>query len=359
MAGAVFMMVLSTNYSFNKTIDDVFDSFGYDVILGFNNWQRIEEIVPLVESREHVEKAEMWMYGQGTLREVKPDETEGVKYAFYLRAIPRNTEMFTPNLTAGRNLQPDDGHALLLNRKLADEMGVTVGDRVLMDLDEEGESIWSVVGLISDLSGRQATAYIHMDTYSAEVNLTGRAGVIEIQSDVTGSDQKTLAKTLKDFLDARDYNVSFTYTQAEDQETAGAQFSILTTFLLIMTCLMAVVGSFGLSGTLSINVLERRREIGVMRAVGASSGDVGFIFMTEGLLLGVASWLVAIPISLLAGGYFVRAVGEAIDFPATYYYSAQGVWFWLAVVVVLSLLASWLPARRATQISVRESLAYE
>jgi putative ABC transport system permease protein len=128
---------------------------------------------------------------------------------------------------------------------------------------------------------------------------------------------------------------------------------------LIMTFLIAVVGSFGLSGTLSINVLERRREIGVMRALGASSGDVGFIFMGEGLLLGLVSWVLAMPLGVAAGPYFVAAISAAIDFQAVYHTYVPGLFIWLGLVVTLSLLASGLPARRATRISVRESLAYE
>ncbi len=188
----------------------------------------------------------------------------------------------------------------------------------------------------------------------------GRASVAEIQGTVkTIAAQQSIERDLRDFFKAQGIDVSGTDTALEEQANANAQFSILTTLLLIMTFLIAVVGSFGLSGTLSINVLERRREIGVMRAVGASSGDVGFIFMGEGLLLGVLSWAQAVPLSLLTARYFTQAIGEVIDFPVVYHYSFTGVWIWLAVVVVLSLLASGLPARRATQISVRESLAYE
>jgi putative ABC transport system permease protein len=171
--------------------------------------------------------------------------------------------------------------------------------------------------------------------------------------------QSAMENDLRDYFQSLGIGVGFTDTATENQEQSNAQFSILTTLLLIMTFLIAVVGSFGLSGTLSINVLERRREIGVMRAVGASSADVGFIFVGEGLLLGALSWAQAVPLSLLAGRYFVDAIGQVIDFPVVYHYSVAGIWIWLAIVVVLSLVASWLPARRATQISVRESLAYE
>ena len=354
MAGAVFMMVVSTNHSFNQTILEIYRGFGWNVILGFEQLQRIDKAVPLIESYPGVERAEMWIWRSGALR-----LAEGVNYDVRMRAIPRDTQLFAPELTAGRNLDLNDGHALLLNQKLAVDMGVNVGDEVVLDLDDDGESAWTVVGLLFDLSGDQATAYVHLDTFNAELNQIGRAGVVEIRSSVTAAGQEILAKELRDFLDAKGLKVGFTDTAARDQEQANAQFGILTTLLMIMTFLMAVVGSFGLSGTLSINVLERRREIGVMRAVGASSGDVGVVFMGEGLLLGLVSWALAIPISIWGGQSFVEAIGAAIEFPAIYFYSPHGVWIWLAVVVGLSLLASWLPARRATQISVRESLAYE
>jgi len=81
--------------------------------------------------------------------------------------------------------------------------------------------------------------------------------------------------------------------------------------------------------------------------------------MGEGLLLGVLSWALAVPLSMIGAQYFVTALGDALGFPFNYSYAWMGVWLWLAIVVVLSLLASWLPSRRATQISVRESLAYE
>jgi ABC-type lipoprotein release transport system permease subunit len=66
-----------------------------------------------------------------------------------------------------------------------------------------------------------------------------------------------------------------------------------------------------------------------------------------------------VPLGLIAGRPFVQAIGSVIEFPSQYSLALKGLWIWLAIVVVLSLVASWLPARRATQISVSESLAYE
>jgi putative ABC transport system permease protein len=358
-AGAVFMMVISTHYSFNETILQIFSGFGYDVIIGFHQ-QRIEKIVPMIESRPGVERVEMWNFITGKTR-VPGSSGPGSDYDINLRAIPSDTQLFTPVLTAGRDLVPADGHAVLLNQKLARKMGVGLGDHIVIDLAKSGKSTWTVVGLLFDLAGRdQDTAYVFRDVLNADINQVGRASVAEIRGKVkTLEAQTAMEQDLRDYFQKQHIILGFSDTAIKNQQQANAQFSILTTLLLIMTFLIAVVGSFGLSGTLSINVLERRREIGVMRAVGASSTDVGFIFVGEGLLLGLISWAIAVPISLLGGRYFVEALGNVINFPAVYHYSVAGVWIWLAVVFTLALLASWLPARRATRISVRESLAYE
>lgn len=358
-AGAIFMMVLTTHYSFNETIQTIFRSFGYDVIIGFQKFERIDEAEPLLRAQPNVDYAEMWIFRSAVLKK-EGASGPGSEHGVFLRGIPKDTQLFAPEIVAGRNLVLEDGQALLLNQKLAREMNVTVGDHVVLDLDDRGESTWTVVGLLFDLSANQSGAYVNIEALNQELGTVGLAGVAWIRLDnSTWATQEAMEKELRDYFKARGMELGFTNSAIKDQEQSNAQFSILTTLLLIMTLLIAVVGSIGLSGTLSINVLERRREIGVMRAVGASSVDVALIFMGEGLLLGVVSWALAVPISVVAGQAFVEMIGNVIDFPAQFHFSFTSVWLWLGIVVALSLVASWLPARRATHISVRESLAYE
>ena len=92
---------------------------------------------------------------------------------------------------------------------------------------------------------------------------------------------------------------------------------------------------------------------------GRFSRDVNSVFTGESLMLELISWLLALPIGLSAGPTFVVTLGKVIDFPAEYYPATHGVWIWLGIVIVLSFIASWIPAHRATRISVNESLAYE
>lgn len=127
---------------------------------------------------------------------------------------------------------------------------------------------------------------------------------------------------------------------------------------VVLTLLTLIL--VGLMGTMSLNVLERTREIGVMRAIGASNGAVRGIFLTEGVTIGLLSALIAIVFSFPLGQALSALVGEAIfQLPLSYAISFNGIIMWLIIVVILSLLASFLPAYNASRLTVREILAYE
>ncbi|MBL6980020.1 MAG: FtsX-like permease family protein [Anaerolineales bacterium] len=359
-SGAIFMMVFSTQYSFEQTIDKIFAGFGYEVQINFSQYQRIDEVIPLIESRPNVANAEMWTFRTAETR-IPGSSGPGSEYEIFVRGVPSASPMFKPELTAGRMLDPADNQAILLNQKLAGKMGVEVGDEIIIDIPDVGDTTWTVVGLVFDLNGRdQNTAFANIDVFNRALHNVGNSAVAMIQATEHNlAVQKSIETDMREFFDAKGMEVYYSAVASEDRAQASAQFGVLTQILMIMTILMAAVGSMGLSGTLSINVIERRREIGVMRAVGASSRDVGYIFVGEGLMLGLISWLAAIPIGLTVGPVFVKSLGGVIDFPAEYFPAFHGIWIWLGIVVVLSILASWIPARRATRISVNESLAYE
>jgi putative ABC transport system permease protein len=147
-----------------------------------------------------------------------------------------------------------------------------------------------------------------------------------------------------------------------DEDIAGTQmlFDILFGMMLVMAVLLAFVGGLGLMGTMSINVLERTREMGVMRAIGASTGGILQIVEVEGILIGVLSWAVSLLIALPISKLMSDLIGQQLlSTNLNFTFSTGGALIWLAVVVILSGLSSFLPAWRAARITVREVLAYE
>jgi putative ABC transport system permease protein len=206
----------------------------------------------------------------------------------------------------------------------------------------------------------QRTAYIPIETYQREVGLVGRSSSVWVTTRPDdGPTQVQVEKDLRDAFNANGVRVDNTLTATQNRSNAENQFGIVTKMLMVMSILIAAVGAIGLAGTLSINVLERRREIGVMRAIGASSFTIARIFIGEGLLLGLIAWTLAIPLSVPVGKAFSTVIGQVIKVDIIYQFSWNGAVQWLVIIVALSILGSLLPAIRATRVSVRESLAYE
>ena len=169
-----------------------------------------------------------------------------------------------------------------------------------------------------------------------------------------------MAKTLEERFEGMGFQVNWTQTSETERAQVESQFNVLVMFLLIMAILLAVVGAIGLMGTMSLNVLERTREIGVMRAIGATDGAVLQIVIVEGVLIGLISWLIGAILAYPLSQAMSDMVGQSIvQASLSYTYSMEGVGIWLALVIVLAALASFWPARNASRVTVRDVLAYE
>lgn len=96
-----------------------------------------------------------------------------------------------------------------------------------------------------------------------------------------------------------------------------------------------------------------------MRAIGASSWQVIRLFVGEGMLLGLISWLIALPLSIPTAYFFTtKGLSLALNQQLVYQFTPAGAGLWLVIITVLAIFASALPARGASRISVRESLSY-
>jgi putative ABC transport system permease protein len=131
-------------------------------------------------------------------------------------------------------------------------------------------------------------------------------------------------------------------------------------FLLVMALILGAVGGLGLMTTMSLNVLERRREMGVLRAIGASPLLVWRIVIVEGaaigLMSGILATLLAWPVSRGLGDLLVTLMLRTrLDFV----FEPLGVLSWLAISITLGVVASFVPAWHASRHSVREALAHE
>jgi putative ABC transport system permease protein len=108
-----------------------------------------------------------------------------------------------------------------------------------------------------------------------------------------------------------------------------------------------------------MNVLERTREIGVMRAIGAVDSEIIKSVIIEGAMIGFISWVLGSLLSFPFTVLLLRLMAVAFNAPVDPVFTPRGYIFWLFTVLFLSVVASVVPARNAARLTIREVLAYE
>jgi putative ABC transport system permease protein len=349
VGGSVFIAVLSVRSSLLGTLDSAATYGAYDVDVTLDRSAPAEAVERAAAAVPGVRRAEAWAVAPGY--RIRPDGSESESFPVW--GAPAASTLLEPSIVRGRRLRPGDRRAVVVNTDVLDsDPGLEPGD--LTDLVVDGQRRrWRVVGI----ARRVAAGPI---VYATREELGSRdARRIAIVADDPGS-AGAVAGRVADRLERDGYAVASARTSADLRRLDRRNFGIIVTFLMAMAILLAVVGSLGLLGTLSINVIERSREIGVLRAIGAGDGAVTQLVLVEGLGVAGLGWLLALPLSLPIGRVLADAVGRLfLGSSLELRYSVTGAFVWLGLVVALATAASLVPARRAARLPVRRVLAYE
>lgn len=242
---------------------------------------------------------------------------------------------------------------------MQEDTDLRVGDMVTLKIKGR-ESEWQIVGVMPVI-GSTRWAYISYDAYGRVAREVGTASTLLIRTtERTGPLQRHVADAVDAHLSSLGVNVANTETLAVIREQNESFFNVIIFALVAMALLIAVVGGLGLTGTMSLNVMERTREIGVMRAIGASDGAVLQIVIIEGLVLGILSWALGVLLSFPLSQLIATQVGIVLfTFPLSFSFASEGAIIWLILSLVVAAGASLIPAWRASQMTVRDVLAYE
>jgi putative ABC transport system permease protein len=324
LAGLFFMAALNVRASLINTLDHLFDTMKYDLTVDLGRMYPIEKVERATRNAPGVLQAEGWLITEGFLPGAgaapaysggghmgvgganvhEGRGADGVGHGgdaagggrFSVVGIPVETKLLKPNLLAGRGLQPGDINAVVVNTRLASLLPQIKVGKASLDRNLEEQAVRPL-----------------------------------------GSE------SLADLRFSADQHMVMIYI-----------------FLVVVSGILAVVGGLGLMTTMSLNVLERRREMGVLRAIGASPPVVWLIVITEGVAIGVLGWalatLAAWPTSKVVGALLVRLMfNVGLDF----LFEPGGPLVWLGVSICLGTVASFLPAWHATRRPVREAIGYE
>jgi putative ABC transport system permease protein len=379
--GVFFMSALNVRASMINTLDHMFASRRFDLSINLGNLYPVEAIERAISGTPGALGSEAWMAAEGSLvaagegsapathagaaaRNDGDGSTEGgvsaARSRFPLLGIQPGSRLLQLEITEGRDLQIGDVDALVANTALvARNPGIRVGQPLVLRVGP-AESSFRVVG-ISREALSPPVGYVSRNYFEQKGDHKGVANTARValaRTDAASIDR--FREALDRRLEAEGIRALSATSKADSRIGFDQHMLMIYIFLIVMSVIIGLVGGLGLMTTMSLNVLERRREMGVLRAIGASSRVVWFMVVSEGLVVGMMSFgiaaVVARPLSRGLGDFLSTALFQG---ELNFLFDLDGLCIWFVASMALSALASFIPAWTASRAPVREALSFE
>src|SRR6185436_17361763 len=322
--GLFFMAALNVRASMINTLDRMFAARKSDLSVSLANAYEFDKIQKAVGKTSGVKRAEGWF----TTEAAHGDLRLGIV------ALPAGTQLLEFDIIEGRKLTLGDTDAIVINNALAGrDPKMRVGESVTLRIGSD-EKAWRIVGLSREAFSPTPIGYIP---------LTGLVNSLRLALDNDDPDSISALKAdLDRNLEQQGVRARASSTKSESRFGFDQHMLMIYVFLIVTSAIVGGVGGLGLMTTMSLNVLERRREMGVMRALGATPRVIWLMIVAEGIVIGLLSWaiaaLLAWPISKAIGDFLVQVMFRSgLDFT----FEPVGLVIWLLVSIGLSALASF------------------
>ena len=350
ISGAAFLSVQTTTYSLNTLLSQIFNTYHADVFVGFPNpqpYSKLQQILTtipgLAQSEPFYQEGIQTQWGTALLTGVAPD-----------------TQLYQKHMVAGRWFSEDDENVAILSTDAANKSGLKIGDTIFFHTALYSAR-WKIIGLAQDYNNpigfgvllaplKQVATFEHLPpdfTEAVLIRATSRN-----QSDID-----SLAARLDDTLSKSGIQANVQTAQHQIERNQN-QFQIVFALFYSVAVIIALVGAIGLFNTLAMSVLERRREIGILRSMGATGRKVAQVFWTEGLALGVIAWAIGLALGIPSAYGFIWLLGQ-LFVPVPFAFTPISLILMLGFILLIASLASIGPVWGSTRVKIAQTLRYE
>jgi putative ABC transport system permease protein len=327
----------------------------YDMQLTLKNPLPIEQALTPFASIDNVGRIETRGGDKGVIQ-TNTIETTDEATVF---ALPWDTEMLALEVLQGRWLQATDEPEIVVNQKVLESFDNPVlGEYYTLNIKGKLLKV-KLVGIVEEFA--MDRIYIDKSVYDKSFG-TGQLvkSIMFIAKDNDYDKILTLEEDIEKAIGPSILSVGNIESQTGRMQVLYDHLNVILVMLLSMAFLVLVVGSLGMASAMSINIMERTREIGVLRAIGATPKMIYGLFVTEGMVISIVSiflgLLLAWPHSIVAAGFFGDLI---LNYPLKFALSNLGLVITFVVTLAFGWLASRIPAVKAIRVPTREALSYE
>ena len=345
--GAAFIAALNVSAAWTRTLDADARARRFDVQAGLAHSYPIAQVARALATVPDVERAEYWIESGADLGDARVS----------LIGPDSNTKLLAIPLIEGRWLKPSDDAAVVINQAIA---GLHAGDDLVLRI--KGRQVrWRVVGIVKELwpiKNVYALPETILRATGQPRDMTRDFRIVTRRHD--GASQVAASKAIERALDRAGIVVSGIRALDDARQAFADHLVIIKSALILAALLVVLVGGLGLTTTLTLNVIERTREMGILSAIGATPRTIARGVVVEGIVMAILSWCVAVIVAIPITFALDAATGQMFIRSALgFFMSPAAIAGWLLLAVLLAAISSFHPGRRAARLTIREAIAYE
>lgn len=358
LAGATFLTVQTTSASTNQMIADITANSHYDVQADVPPDGTPQTLSSQIQALANVRRVE-------TATEVAGDGLTTQWGKVDMEGFQVDTQIYQPTLLSGRWFTANDTDAVLINEQFAQASGLQVGQTLLI-----ANLTLTVIGIVHQpqqhlqwVGELITTNDVVNQVGTSDPNLGIATHLLVQARDNSAAALVTLVNQIDQFYSnggpGRSIGGSgpvMTHQAQVAQQQQG--FYVFYALLYSVALIVGCVGILGLANALAASVLERKREIGMVRSMGGSAFRVAQIFWVEGMSLGGISLLLGALVGIPMAYGFVQLMGK-LFLQVDFLLDASALIVMVVAVLLIATLASIIPAFRASQLRIADMLRYE
>ncbi|RUO20797.1 hypothetical protein CWE06_05050 [Aliidiomarina haloalkalitolerans] len=307
-----------------------------------NNWQ---QIVAALDERTELTAVSPIVSGPALVlrgEAISSVALVGITLERYQQIVPLQDYMVSGRLSIGAD-------EVLIGSQLAQDLGVRVGSKIRLDTGQQESRVVNIAGIF-ELGVRELDArYVYLDLRQAQsmLGLIGGVTVIDLRvADIFTAE--SIAQSIGRLTQLR--SESWIMTNSQLMNALSAQ-SLSTNMIIVF---VGISVAFGIASVLSVSVVQRTREIGILRATGASQQQILRVFLLQGALFGLfgsifgvaASYALVWVFNTFGPGLFYIPVAQSLIVAA------------VSLATITGVIAAAIPARRAAQLDPVEAIRY-